>query len=124
MPVWLVGVRFCIVPLIKRNLEQAKVKNSLVFAALLFDKRVFDLDALWHSFAAVLVFCGVSSAIYLVNDVRKKTPAQTGEQFSSRPLILQAYERLVMLADRISPLRGSTTVLLLSSFEGTQRTTE
>ena len=45
-------------------------KNSLVFAALLFDKRVFQWDALWHTLAAAMVFSAVSSAIYLVNDVR------------------------------------------------------
>ena len=40
---------------------------------------------------------------YLVNDSRKKAKA-TGdkENFSTKPLQLQAYERLVMLAERIS----------------------
>jgi hypothetical protein len=50
---------------------------------------------------AILAFLIAMYAFYLINDVRKKAPA-TGEQFSSRPLILQAYERLVMLAERIS----------------------
>ena len=39
---------------------------------------------------------------YLVNDLHKKYQNPKGDNFSSRPLQLQAYERLVMLAERIS----------------------
>jgi hypothetical protein len=39
---------------------------------------------------------------YLVNDLRKKKKPSEADSFSSRPLQLQAYERLVMLAERIS----------------------
>jgi len=39
---------------------------------------------------------------YLVNDLHKKYQKPSGDNFSSRPLQLQAYERLVMLSERIS----------------------
>jgi len=40
---------------------------------------------------------------YLIADLRKKSASKSGsEQFSTRPLQLQAYERLVMLTERIS----------------------
>ncbi|MEO8404728.1 MAG: hypothetical protein ABI480_09040 [Chitinophagaceae bacterium] len=39
---------------------------------------------------------------YLVNDLRKRKTTTDADSFSSRPLQLQAYERLVMLAERIS----------------------
>ncbi|MEO5564520.1 MAG: hypothetical protein ABIR18_13825 [Chitinophagaceae bacterium] len=39
---------------------------------------------------------------YLVNDLRKNKKASDPNAFSTRPLQLQAYERLVMLAERIS----------------------
>lgn len=39
---------------------------------------------------------------YLVNDLRKKKVSTDTDNFSSRPLQLQAYERLVMLAERIA----------------------
>lgn len=40
---------------------------------------------------------------YLINDVRKRNALRPpGEQFSTRPLQLQAYERLVMLTERIA----------------------
>jgi 4-hydroxybenzoate polyprenyltransferase len=45
-------------------------KNGLVFAALLFDRKVFQFDSVIRCLGAALVFCAVSSAIYLINDVR------------------------------------------------------
>jgi hypothetical protein len=39
---------------------------------------------------------------YLINDLRKKGKSTDGDAFSTRPLQLQAYERLVMLTERIS----------------------
>ena len=40
---------------------------------------------------------------YLINDLRKRSNAGSGkDQFTTRPLQLQAYERLVILAERIS----------------------
>ena len=45
-------------------------KNSLVFAALLFDRRVFELEPLIRCLGALLIFCAVSSATYLINDIR------------------------------------------------------
>jgi hypothetical protein len=39
---------------------------------------------------------------YLVNEQRKKKPVTDADSFNSRPLQLQAYERLVMLAERIA----------------------
>jgi hypothetical protein len=39
---------------------------------------------------------------YLVNELRKKKRKPEADAYSSRPLQLQAYERLVMLAERIS----------------------
>lgn len=39
---------------------------------------------------------------YLVNELRKKKQKPEGDPYTTRPLQLQAYERLVMLAERIS----------------------
>jgi 4-hydroxybenzoate polyprenyltransferase len=44
-------------------------KNLLIFAALIFAKKLFDPAALRASFAAFGVFCALSSVIYLLNDV-------------------------------------------------------
>lgn len=39
---------------------------------------------------------------YLINDLRKKGKGPAKTDFSTRPLQLQAYERLVMLAERLA----------------------
>lgn len=40
-----------------------------MFAALVFDQRLFQPEAVLRTVVAVLVFCGLSSAIYLINDL-------------------------------------------------------
>lgn len=44
-------------------------KNLLVFAALLFARRLFDPAAVLLALAAFAIFCGLSGAVYLLNDV-------------------------------------------------------
>jgi 4-hydroxybenzoate polyprenyltransferase len=44
-------------------------KNLIVFAALIFAVQLFDPAALALATAAFLIFCGLSGAVYLINDV-------------------------------------------------------
>ena len=44
-------------------------KNLIVFAALIFAVKLLDPAALANASAAFLIFCAVSGAVYLVNDV-------------------------------------------------------
>ena len=44
-------------------------KNLLVFAGLLFAKRLFDPAAVGDAMAAFAIFCALSGAVYLVNDI-------------------------------------------------------
>jgi len=44
-------------------------KNLLIFAALIFAEKLFDPAALRAALAAFAIFCGLSSVIYLVNDI-------------------------------------------------------
>ncbi len=44
-------------------------KNLLVFAALIFARRMSDAEAVALSIAAFVFFCLLSSAVYLINDV-------------------------------------------------------
>jgi 4-hydroxybenzoate polyprenyltransferase len=44
-------------------------KNLLVFAALIFAIRLFDARSVRASAAAFVVFCALSSVVYLINDV-------------------------------------------------------
>lgn len=45
------------------------VKNGFVLAALIFAQRLTDQQAVVDSCLAALIFCGASSAVYLLNDV-------------------------------------------------------
>jgi 4-hydroxybenzoate polyprenyltransferase len=44
-------------------------KNLIVFAALIFAVQLFDPAALAYASAAFLIFCALSGAVYLINDV-------------------------------------------------------
>lgn len=44
-------------------------KNAFVFAALVFDRQLFNLGSLGRTFLAFIVFCLISGSVYLINDV-------------------------------------------------------
>src|SRR5215204_133408 len=44
-------------------------KNLLVFAALVFAEKLFDLRAVALSVAAFVIFCALSGVVYLINDI-------------------------------------------------------
>jgi len=44
------------------------VKNLFVFGGLVFGQKLFT-PAIWAAIAAFLIFCGLSGAVYLLNDV-------------------------------------------------------
>ena len=45
------------------------IKNSVIFAALIFARRFTDPTAVIRSAYAFLLFCGASGAVYLINDL-------------------------------------------------------
>ena len=75
-------------------------KNGLVFAALIFDRQFVDPKAVLLTIAAAVCFCLVSSAGYLVNDVRdaerdrlhpaKRTRPVASGQLSDRTALIAA----------------------------------
>ncbi len=44
-------------------------KNAFVFAALVFDRKLLDLPLLGRTLIAFVLFCLVSGAVYLINDL-------------------------------------------------------
>src|SRR5215216_6392094 len=44
-------------------------KNLLVFAGVLFGGRLLQPEALWLAVVAFAIFCALSGAVYLLNDV-------------------------------------------------------
>lgn len=45
------------------------VKNAFVFAALVFDRKLLNLDALEQTLLAFVLFCFLASSVYIINDV-------------------------------------------------------
>src|SRR5262245_52876932 len=45
------------------------VKNLFVAAPVLFSKHLFDAAHLWRAAAAFFLFCLLSGAVYIINDV-------------------------------------------------------
>jgi 4-hydroxybenzoate polyprenyltransferase len=57
-------------PLIRALRPHQWTKNAIVFAALVFGHRLFEPEAVVRSLGAAIAFCLMSSAVYLINDVR------------------------------------------------------
>lgn len=45
------------------------IKNFAVFAAIVFTGGLFNFSAFWSVILAFIVFCGLSSAVYVINDI-------------------------------------------------------
>jgi 4-hydroxybenzoate polyprenyltransferase len=61
------------------------VKNLFVFAGLVFGQRLFT-PALWPALAAFGIFCVLSGAIYLVNDVADRDKDRLHPKKRERPI--------------------------------------
>jgi 4-hydroxybenzoate polyprenyltransferase len=61
-------------------------KNVFVLAALVFDKKLFVPHFLFNAFAAFVLFCAISSAIYLVNDLTDMEKDRLHPAKRNRPL--------------------------------------
>jgi len=66
-------------------------KNVLVFAAPLAAGKIFEPDVFWPSVGAFIAFCLISSATYLVNDIRdaesdRQHPTKHGRPIAANQL--------------------------------------
>jgi 4-hydroxybenzoate polyprenyltransferase len=62
------------------------VKNLFVFGGLVFGQRLFDPTAVGTAVAAFAIFCGLSGAIYLLNDVADRDKDRLHPEKRSRPV--------------------------------------
>jgi len=58
-----------VLPLLRAMRPKQWAKNAFLLPALFFDGRFFDPPSLLRVLAALALFCGISSAIYLINDL-------------------------------------------------------
>ena len=61
-------------------------KNLIVFAAVIFARRLLDPAALALASAAFLIFCALSGVVYLVNDVSDREADRVHPVKSRRPI--------------------------------------
>jgi 4-hydroxybenzoate polyprenyltransferase len=61
-------------------------KNLVVFAGLLFGRRLFDPVAVAEACAAVAIFCALSGVVYLLNDVADREADRQHPLKSTRPV--------------------------------------
>lgn len=61
-------------------------KNFFVFAALIFAQRFFDYSLLIKTFGAFAVFCLISGAFYIFNDVMDREEDRAHPKKSQRPI--------------------------------------
>ena len=61
-------------------------KNAFLWPALFFDGRFFELPSLLRVGAAFAIFCGISSAIYLINDLVDMEQDKQHPKKRTRPL--------------------------------------
>src|SRR6185295_1299273 len=61
------------------------VKNLFVFGGLVFGQKLFT-PAVWAAGAAFLIFCGLSGAVYLLNDVADRRQDRLHPDKRHRPV--------------------------------------
>lgn len=83
---------------------QQWTKNLIVYAALVFDGKLFDMRLLWQTTLVVLCFCLVSSSVYIINDLADIEKDRLHPKKRSRPLA----------AGTLSPTAAAIGAILLA----------
>lgn len=55
--------------LLKTMRPKQWAKSIFIFAALVFDRKLTNVDAIWHTVAGAILFSLLASAVYIVNDI-------------------------------------------------------
>jgi len=80
------------------------LKNTFLFAAIVFDGQLLNIDAFSHTLAGFFIFCLLSSSVYTLNDVFDKEADKHHPVKSKRPI-----------ASGNIPLRTAVFIALLMS---------
>src|SRR5439155_4972561 len=87
-------------------------KNLLVFAGLLFGRRLFEPAALAAAASAFLVFCALAGAVYLINDVLDQATDRQNPLKAKRPIASGALSAPMALTAAIA----LTVLALIAAF--------
>ncbi|MCS6993778.1 MAG: decaprenyl-phosphate phosphoribosyltransferase [Anaerolineales bacterium] len=72
--------------LLKTMRPRQWTKNGFVFFALIFDKQLFQLEPLLRTLGGFILFCLISSVVYLVNDIADIEADRQHPEKKKRPL--------------------------------------
>ncbi|GJQ34737.1 MAG: decaprenyl-phosphate phosphoribosyltransferase [Anaerolineales bacterium] len=61
-------------------------KNVFIFAALVFDKQLFNLDSFLRTLAGFVLFCLISSSVYIFNDLADVEADRQHPDKKNRPI--------------------------------------
>lgn len=97
-----------LLPIIKLIRPRQWVKNFALFAAILFGGELFNLYTFEKAFLAFAAFCGISSVIYIINDLfdikkdrlhpfKKFRPLAHGDISTSFALIMATFLTIISL---------------------------
>jgi 4-hydroxybenzoate polyprenyltransferase len=75
-----------VIPLLASLRPKQWTKNFLVFAGLIFAPKLRDPDAVKSALLAFVVFCALSSVVYLINDVQDREGDRLHPQKRNRPI--------------------------------------
>jgi len=94
------------------------LKNVFIFAALVFDRQLTNLNSFLITFAGFIVFCGISGCVYLINDILdvesdRKHPTKKNRPIASGKLPINIS---LIFAFLLLILSFSASLLLSSSF--------
>src|SRR6478609_4563640 len=111
--------------LIKTMRLRQWTKNGFVFFGLIFDKQLFQPEPFWRTVEGFFLFCLISSAVYLFNDiadveadrnhpVKKSRPIASGKL--PIPVALSAALLLTIIAIPLGFLLSPAFALILSLY--------
>jgi 4-hydroxybenzoate polyprenyltransferase len=61
-------------------------KNIFIFAALVFDKQLLNVEAFLHTLAGFVLFCLISSSVYIFNDLADVEADRQHPEKKNRPI--------------------------------------
>jgi 4-hydroxybenzoate polyprenyltransferase len=105
---WLFG-------LIKTMRPKQWAKNGFVFVALIFDQQLTNWPAVMRTLVGFIIFCMISSTVYIINDLADLEADRQHPKKRSRPLASgQLSPRLAVLAAVVMLVLAIPTSFLLS----------
>jgi len=85
------------------------IKNLVIFAGVLFGKRLLDGTAVVSAVSAFAIFCGLSGAVYLVNDIADRE-SDRGHPLKARRAIASGALPVPLAAGAAAALGGGGLV--------------